>query len=75
MNKFTSKEISSIKTIFNQFDSDKDGYINRTELCKLATALNDPLTRAELEDFFMKIDTDNDGKITWNEFITYWVDI
>tara|TARA_B100000795_G_scaffold60163_1_gene40245 strand:+ start:3328 stop:3555 length:228 start_codon:yes stop_codon:yes gene_type:complete len=72
MNNFTTEEITAIKRIFKQFDSDNDGFINRRELGTLAIALNDPLTPAELADFFKSIDTDNSGKITWNEFITYW---
>tara|TARA_B110001452_G_scaffold264383_1_gene267304 strand:+ start:3727 stop:3954 length:228 start_codon:yes stop_codon:yes gene_type:complete len=72
MNNFTTEEIAAITKIFHQFDSDKDGFINRRELGTLAIALNDPLTPAELTDFFNTFDTDNSGKITWNEFITYW---
>ena len=72
MNNLTVKEIATIKKIFNQFDSDNDGFINHRELESLAIALNDPLTPAELVDFFHLIDTVNSKKITWNEFITYW---
>lgn len=66
------EETLAIKRIFDQFDKDNDGLINKRELNTLATALNDPLTPAELADFFKVIDKDNSGKITWEEFITYW---
>ena len=72
MNNLTSEQITTIQNIFNNFDSNNDGLINQRELNRLTIALNDPLTPAELADFFKSIDTDNSGKITWNEFITYW---
>jgi len=72
MNNLTTEQITTIQNIFNTFDSDNDGFINRRELGSLTIALNDPLTPAELADFFKSIDTDKSGKITWNEFITYW---
>jgi len=72
MNQFTPEETLAIRRIFDQFDKDKDGFINKRELNTLAIALNDPLTSAELADFFRGIDKDNSGKITWAEFIAYW---
>ena len=72
MNNLTSEQITTIQNIFNNFDSNNDGLINRRELYSLTIALNDPLTPAELADFFKGIDTDNSGEITWDEFITYW---
>jgi Ca2+-binding EF-hand superfamily protein len=72
MNNLTSEQITTIQNIFNTFDSNNDGLINRRELYSLTIALNDPLTPAELADFFKSIDTDNSGSITWDEFITYW---
>ena len=72
MNNLTSEQITTIQNIFNNFDSNNDGLINRHELYSLTIALNDPLSPAELADFFKSIDTDNSGSITWDEFITYW---
>lgn len=72
MNNLTTEEIMTIKNIFNKFDSDNNGFINQRELQALTIVLNDPLSPAELHDFFKSIDTDNSGKITWNEFIAYW---
>ena len=69
MNENTEK----IKQIFNQFDKDKSGYINKNELASLSIALNDPLSNAELHDFFRDVDEDNSGKISWEEFIKYWM--
>ena len=61
-----------IKEIFNQFDRNNNNTIEKKELSSLSIALNDPLTPAELHDFFSNIDSDNSNTITWEEFIKYW---
>tara|TARA_B100000768_G_scaffold49738_1_gene48537 strand:- start:9880 stop:10083 length:204 start_codon:yes stop_codon:yes gene_type:complete len=65
--------MEKIKKIFDQFDKDKDGYINKKELHALAIALNNTLSPAELQDLFRDLDIDNSGKITMGEFIKYWI--
>tara|TARA_B110000908_G_C10247883_1_gene449914 strand:+ start:68 stop:280 length:213 start_codon:yes stop_codon:yes gene_type:complete len=67
------EKTTKIKKIFDQFDKDKDGYINKKELNSLAIALNNTLSPAELQDLFRDLDIDNSGKITWEEFIKYWI--
>jgi Ca2+-binding EF-hand superfamily protein len=62
----------NIKKIFDQFDKDKNGYINKTELETLSKALNNPLSPAELCDLFKDFDEDRSGKISLKEFIKYW---
>ena len=64
--------IEAIRNIFNQFDKDKSGTIEKKELATLCIALNDPLSPPELQDFFKQVDKDNSDKITWQEFINYW---
>ena len=66
--------MEKIREIFDQFDKDNSGYIEKKELQTLAIALNDPLSQAELHDFFSQIDTDNSSQISWEEFIKYWTD-
>ena len=68
----SEQEIECIKNIFNQFDKNKNGYIEKKELQTLVIALNNPLSSAELMDFLKAIDKDNSGQITWEEFIQYW---
>jgi Ca2+-binding EF-hand superfamily protein len=72
MYKMTEEEITKIKQIFNQFDRDNNNTIDKKELSSLTIALNDPLSNAELQDFFKIIDKDNSSTITWEEFIKYW---
>ena len=72
MTDFTKEEIVRIKQIFNQFDKNKNNTIEKNELATLAIALNNSLSRAELQDFFKEFDKDNSSTITWEEFIEYW---
>jgi len=72
MSNLSNEEIERIKSIFNQFDRNNNDTIEKTELKSLSIALNDPLSQAELADFFRQIDENNNGIISWNEFIRYW---
>ena len=63
---------AAIRDIFNQFDKDKSSTIERTELEHLCIALNDPLSPADLADFFKRLDDDKNGRISFDEFIGYW---
>lgn len=65
-------KMERLREIFDQFDRDNSGHINKKELRNLSSALNDPLTPAELHDFFNKVDVDKSGKISWEEFVKYW---
>lgn len=67
-----NEEIDRIKTIFNQFDKNNNGTIEKIELKTLSIALNNPLSNAELADFFKQMDKDNSSQISWDEFIRYW---
>ena len=70
-----NEEIDRIKTIFNQFDKNNNGTIEKIELKTLSIALNNPLSNAELADFFKQMDKDNSSQISWGEFIRYWTTI
>ena len=68
----TNNEVERIKQIFNQFDKNKNGTIEKKELSTLCIALNDPLSPAELHDLMSAYDEDNSSNISWEEFIQYW---
>jgi Ca2+-binding EF-hand superfamily protein len=68
----TNDEIEYIKQIFNQFDKNNNGSIDKKELNTLSIALNKPLSPADLHDFMRAVDKDNSGNISWEEFIKYW---
>ena len=70
--KFSDEELSNIKKIFDQFDKNNSGIIDKKELLTLSIALNNPLSNASLHSFFREIDLDNSSQISWEEFIAYW---
>jgi len=70
--KFSDEELSNIKKIFDQFDKNNSGTIDKKELLTLSIALNNPLSNASLHSFFRELDLDNSSQISWDEFITYW---
>lgn len=70
--KFSDEELSNIKKIFDQFDKNNSGAIDKKELLTLSIALNNPLSNASLHSFFRELDLDNSSQISWDEFITYW---
>jgi len=72
MEHFTLEEALTIRKIFDQFDRNKNGSIDLSEMQTLCIALNDPLSPAELRDFFKLMDIDLSGEISWDEFINYW---
>jgi Ca2+-binding EF-hand superfamily protein len=70
--KFSDEELSNIKIIFDQFDKNNSGTIDKKELSTLSNALNNPLSNADLHSFFRELDLDNSSQISWDEFIAYW---
>lgn len=70
--KLTEAHVAAIRQIFQQFDTDGSGSIEPRELSNLCAALGDPLTKRELGEAFDHIDVDDNGRIGFNEFITFW---
>ena len=66
------KTIRAIKKVFNYYDKNNDGLIDKNELNNLCRNLGDPLTKAELDCALYELDKNNSGKIEWEEFIYYW---
>jgi len=62
----------SFEEIFREFDEDKNGYISKIEFRNAIRKLNLGLTSREIDQLMVKIDTNADGKIDWQEFIHYF---
>jgi len=64
--------------IFKRFDRDGSGSIDRAELAALLEALNqspalgDDLGEEELDVAMISIDTNDSGRISWDEFQAWW---
>jgi len=61
-------EKQDIKEIFDVLDTDKSGYIDRSELRAGFASLGKLLDEQECEAIFLDIDKNNDGQISLEEF-------
>ena len=68
----TEEIISTIRVIFNEYDKNNDGRIERTEFKSLCEALGERLTQSELDEAMFLLDSNDSGKIELEEFIQYW---
>ena len=58
-----------LQDAFKFFDGDKDGYITSRELRNAMNNLGDEYTPEEAEEMIKEGDLDNDGKISFDEFM------
>merc|ERR1719361_705397 len=68
---------ADVLQIFNRYDRDYNGYIEIDELASLMTACQgdanaDPPSTAEVENARKMLDTDNDGQISKEEFMSWY---
>jgi calmodulin len=55
--------------VYNRvFDADGNGVIDRDELLKVMSSLNESLTEEELDAMVREADSNGDGKISFEEF-------
>lgn len=54
--------------LFSAFDNDKDGFLSRTELKRALNVIGVKLSKRELDAMCRMLDSDNDGKISREEF-------
>lgn len=59
--------------VFKSFDKDNSGYIDINELKEVSQELGRPLDAAELEECMKDLDQNKDGKISYEEFSTWWL--
>ena len=68
-----SKDIDQtveIREAFKIFDRDGNGYIDAKELKDVVTRMGECLTAEEADEFLREADTNEDGKLDYNEFLT-----
>ena len=59
---------AEIRSAFNQFDRDRNGYITASELQEVLDKMGRRYTRSEIENMIRSVDRDRNGKISIEEF-------
>ena len=68
-----SKELSTVaKIMFDRYDLDGSGAIDKPELAALCAQLGRDLTPAQLDGVMAKLDTDGNGSVCFDEFMWWW---
>ena len=70
MKGYNEEQLAEYKEAFNLFDKNGDGSISAAELGKIMESLGIKPSKTELEDMIHEIDTDGNGTIDFNEFVT-----
>ena len=64
------EKLSEYKEAFDMFDKDHSGSISVQEISKIMKNYGNPMTKEEIQHMIKDIDTDNDGELTFEEFVT-----
>ncbi|CAF0966550.1 unnamed protein product [Adineta steineri] len=70
--KFTDDEM---RNAFKCFDADNSGYITVSELREVLRRLNHDVSERRISEVLYEIDTDHDGKISYEEFVHMLQDV
>ena len=59
-----------IRETFQVFDKDGNGFITAAELWQVMTIVGKNLTNKEVDEMIREVDTDGDGQVNYEEFVT-----
>jgi len=71
MEMMTSESINKIRSIFNSYDNDETGYLDGIEMQNFFKSMETYFTKSELSEAMYIIDSNNDGKVNFEEFIRF----
>lgn len=69
---FTQRQNEKLQEIFFQLDSDKSGYITKSEIQKIILKLDPSYADYNLEKMVNRLDKNKDGKIDLKEFVEFY---
>jgi hypothetical protein len=64
--------LNLIREIFDKFDTNKDGAIEKDDIKKAAFELGENITSEEFEKCLEVMDRNHDGVISFNDFVNWW---
>lgn len=71
----TPEQIKEFRDTFNHFDKDRDGQLTKLDFKACCAAIGEDIPDEELNQVFAGYDKNNDGKISFDEFIEFMVKI
>jgi hypothetical protein len=66
---FSRKEIKQYETTFKKFNTNKDGFLSLSELKRMMELLGAPQTHVGLKAMIKEVDEDDDGRLSFREFL------
>jgi hypothetical protein len=66
---FSRKEIKQYETTFKKFNTNKDGFLSLSELKRMMEVLGAPQTHVGLKAMIKEVDEDDDGRLSFREFL------
>jgi calmodulin/calcium-binding protein CML/plastin-2 len=71
-NQPNEEELDELREAFDYNDRDGDGRIQLDEFSAMLDELEAEMSKSEVEIGFKDIDTNDDGLIDFQEFVTWW---
>ncbi|HJK94458.1 MAG TPA: EF-hand domain-containing protein [Polyangiaceae bacterium LLY-WYZ-15_(1-7)] len=65
-------EIDELREVFDHYDGDGNGVIDRDEFAKLMKTLAPDFSDDEIETGLEVLDENRNGVIEWDEFLKWW---
>ncbi|XP_025035806.2 EF-hand calcium-binding domain-containing protein 8 [Pelodiscus sinensis] len=65
------EHLQKLERLFREADLDKSGGLDAKEFRKAMKKIIDYITEEDIDIIFMKIDTDCDGSVSWEEYLNY----
>lgn len=65
----TGPQMSEMQTLFNHYDHDKDGRINRSSVATIVKEINPSISASDIQELLGTIDADHDNQVNFKEFI------
>lgn len=66
------EDLDRLKGVFDRFDKDHNGSIDRAEFGEFLAAIGKQMTAAQVAEGFAQIDRDGSGVIEFDEFVDWW---
>ncbi len=68
----TWEDLNRLKGVFDKFDKDQNGAIDREEFTEFLSAIGKPMGAEQIARGFAEIDVDGSGVIEFDEFVDWY---